>query len=232
MMATTEDQSSGDNTNIPSPPDIDTVTLLSQSGRAPSAPEATMRAHLSDENVPAAATKFAGESHEYIREYIRNADQKAIFYFSVCSALLAFEHTQNWAQHWLRPSSTWSAMDLITCASMIGLAVSAACFLYVVIPRLGGSPRGLIFFKSVATYTNAEEYVSDVVKRSEADLTSEKLRHCYELAKVASSKYTVLAVGLRIGSVAILCSLFLLVSATTPQDGGAAAKGASSPSQK
>jgi hypothetical protein len=191
-----------------------------------------MRTHLPDDNAPAATTKFAGESHEYIREYIRNADQKAIFYFSVCSALLAFEHTQNWARHWIRPPSSWSAMDLVTCASMIGLAVAAACFLYVVIPRLGGSPRGLIFFKSVATYTNAEEYVSDVVKRSEADLMAEKLRHCYELAKIASEKYTVLAVGLRIGSVAILCSLFLLVSATTPQDREAAPQGTTTPSQK
>jgi pycsar effector protein len=231
-MTTIQDQSSGDNTNIPSPPDIATVTMLSQSHRAPSAPEATMRTHLLDENATTATTKFAGESHEYIREYIRNADQKAIFCFSVCSALLAFEHTQNWAQRWIRPPSSWSVVDLVTCASMIGLATAAVCFLYVVIPRLGGSPRGLIFFKSVATYTNAEEYISDVAKRSEADLTSEKLRHCYELAKVASSKYNVLATGLRVGSVAILCSIFLFVSATTPLDSRSAPQGESLPSQK
>ncbi|MFC4761595.1 Pycsar system effector family protein [Dyella koreensis] len=217
-MTGTQEQSRGEGANIPTPPDIAAVTMLPPSDRVPHAPEVGMRGHQSDATGQPATMTFASESHEYIREYIRNADQKAIFYFSVCSALLAFEHTQNWSQRWTKLPSEWSALDLVTCAAMIGLALAAACFLYVVIPRLGGSPRGLIFFKSVAAYANAEEYVSDVVKRSEADLASEKLRHCHELAKVASSKYTALAAGLRVGGVAILCSLVLLVS-VPPRNG-------------
>src|ERR1035441_7419098 len=36
--------------------------------------------------------KFAEEVHNYLREYIRNADQKAAFFFAGATALLAFLH--------------------------------------------------------------------------------------------------------------------------------------------
>lgn len=198
--------------NIPSPPGIATVTLTPQADNATQAPTSGIRGSQADTVRSAAIMKFAGDSHEYIREYIRNADQKAAFYFSICSALLAFEHTQDWAKRWISPPSHWSATDLISCISMVGLALASTCFLYVIMPRLGGSIRGLIFFKSVASFANADEYVSEVAERSEGDLASEKLRHCHELAKIASTKYDWLAIGLRIGGVAILCSLLLLVS--------------------
>jgi len=211
-MTGIQEQSRGEDANIPVPSDIAAVGILPQPSRESAAPESTTRAHQIDTQIGDVTFKFASDSHEYMREYIRNADQKAIFYFSVCSALLAFEHTQNWAQLWVKQPSLWSVTDFITCVAMIGLAVAATCFLFVVFPRLGGSPRGLIFFKSVASYASAEEYVSDVVRRSEANLASDKLRHCHELAKVANSKYSILAIGLRIGAVALVCSLFLLVA--------------------
>jgi hypothetical protein len=215
-MTNTPDQSSRAEATIPSPLDIAAVTMLPPDGRAPPSPAVTSRQHQSEIVMTASTVKFASESHDYVREYIRNADQKAIFYFSVCSALLAFEHSQNWAQQWTKLPSMWTAGDLLTCASMTGLAIAAASFLFVVFPRLGGSPRGLIFFRSVATYPTADEYVADVARRSDIELTTEKLRHCYELAKVASSKYSFLSFGLRVGGVAILCSLLLLV-ASPPQ---------------
>jgi len=113
-------------------------------------------------------------------------------------------------------------VDLASFISMVGLAVAAAYFLFTVVPRLGGSPRGFIFFKSVANYSNADQYISDVVKKQEPDLTAEKLRHCYELAKIAAAKYAAIGVGLRIATVAIICSLVLFVSVSpapigTPQ---------------
>jgi len=209
----------GRETNISAPPGITSVTLTPLSEPRTSPANSEVKARPNSEASMAVTIKFAAESHDYVREYIRNADQKAVFYFSICAALLAFEHTQNWAQRWMKLPSAWSAADLLAFVAMAGLAVAAAFFLITVIPRMGGSPRGLIFFKAIAAYSNADEYVSDIVKRTESELAAEKLRHCYELAKVASSKYNVLSMGLRIGAAAILCSLFLLVG-ISPADGG------------
>jgi hypothetical protein len=37
--------------------------------------------------------KFSQDTHDYLREYIRNADQKATFFFAALTALLAFLNT-------------------------------------------------------------------------------------------------------------------------------------------
>ncbi|WP_146045008.1 MULTISPECIES: Pycsar system effector family protein [Burkholderia] len=212
-------QSKSAETEISSPPGISSVTILPTPQPDVPSSSAEGKTQPIGEVASPPTYKFAHESHEYMREYIRNADQKAIFYFSICSTLLGFEHIQSWAARWTKWPATWSMVDFISFVAMVGLALAAVCFLFAVVPRLGGSPRGFIFFKSVANYSNADQYISDIVKRQESDLAAEKLRHCYELAKIATSKYAAIGVGLRIASVAILCSLFLLVSISPTQSG-------------
>ncbi|WP_186013353.1 Pycsar system effector family protein [Burkholderia gladioli] len=206
--------------NISPPPGIASTSILTtpQVGAVPAAADA--KTQPATETANPITYKFAAESHDYMREYIRNADQKAIFYFTICSALLAFEHTQSWSLRWAKYPTTWGIVDLATFISMAGLALAAAAFLLTVIPRLNGSPRGLIFFRSVANYGSSNDYISDIVTRSESDLASEKLRHCYELSKIASSKYTWIGYGLRIGAVALVCSLFLLVTVSPSSSEG------------
>ncbi|WP_175727376.1 Pycsar system effector family protein [Burkholderia ambifaria] len=218
-MSDQQTQSKSAETEISSPPGISSMTILPASH--PDVPPSS--AEGKTEPVGGAASpptyKFAHESHEYMREYIRNADQKAIFYFSICSTFLGFEHLQSWAARWTKWPTTWSMVDFASFVSMVGLALAAVSFLFSVMPRLGGSPRGFIFFKSVANYSNADQYISDIVKRQESDLAAEKLRHCYELAKIATSKYAAIGFGLRIAAVAIFCSLILFVSVNPTPSG-------------
>ncbi|NTZ08624.1 Pycsar system effector family protein [Burkholderia metallica] len=206
--------------NISPPPGIASASMLTTPQVSATPTSSDAKTQPPTETANPITYKFAAESHDYMREYIRNADQKAVFYFTICSALLAFEHTQSWSLRWTKFPTTWGIVDLTTFVSMAGLALSAAAFLLVVLPRLGGSPRGLIFFRSVANYESSNDYISDVVKRSESDLASEKLRHCYELSKIASSKYIWIGYGLRIGAVALLCSLFLLVAVSPSPSAG------------
>lgn len=210
-MTDHRDTVTGKSNAISPPRDLDSVSIA-PTASAPSLPDTTAKIAAPNEPATGSTLKFAAESHEYVREYIRNADQKAIFYFSVCSALLAFEHTQGWGRRWLKAPLTWSAVELLTCVAMLTLAVAASLFLYTVLPRLGGSPRGFIFFKAISAYESADAYISDVIKRTEADLAVEKLRHTYELASVASSKYATLNLGLRVGTAGIVCSLLLLLA--------------------
>lgn len=230
-MSDEQAQSKSSETKIPIPSDIAAVTILPapQSSSSPAYKEEKIQP--ASEVSPGPTYKFAHESHEYMREYIRNADQKAIFYFSICSALLAFEHIQSWVTRWTKSPLTWSIMDFASFVSMVGLAIAAALFLFAVVPRLGGSPRGLIFFKSVANYSSADQYIADITRQKEADLTAEKLRHSYELAKIATSKYRVIGIGLGIAFVATLCSLLLLVSVSPTQTGSTQAIAEKSVSQ-
>src|SRR5690242_1773916 len=57
--------------------------------------------------------KFSEEVHNYIREHIRNADQKATFFFAALTAILAFLNTQHVPSPWLKDIRQWSFVDAL-----------------------------------------------------------------------------------------------------------------------
>lgn len=161
-------------------------------------------------------TKFAEEIHNYIREYIRNADQKATFFFAAATALLAFLHSQHGTARWLKHVQQWSVVDGLAFVSMCSLAASASILLTVVFPRLNGSRRGFLFFAAIAEHNSAQDFSEEILRRSTADLTSIKLHHSFDLSKICVAKYRVLVLGFRIGGVgAITALLYLLLAGTS-----------------
>lgn len=163
-------------------------------------------------SVPTADhAKFADEVHQYVREYIRNADQKAAFFFASATALLAFLHSRETAARWLRAPAGWSLGDTLAFVAMVGLALAAAVLLAVVFPRLRGSKRGIIYFGGIAEYDTSAEYADDVSRRALPDFVRAKLQHGHELANVCRRKYRTLVAGLWIGSVGAGAALLYLL---------------------
>jgi hypothetical protein len=159
---------------------------------------------------PADYAKFAEEVHNYIREYIRNADQKATAFFAAATAMLAFLNTQNVASHWIKDVRQWTFTDFLGFLSMFGLGIAAAVFLAVVFPRLKGSRRGILFFFAIAEHDSSTEYADEVIRRSGDDLLRAKLQHDYDLSQICARKYRTLRVGFWIGSVGICAALLYL----------------------
>ena len=164
-------------------------------------------------NFQDAHGKFAEDIHSYVREYIRNADQKAAFFFAATTALIAYLHQRGVAARWLRNIQLWSALDLIAFLAMFGLAIGAATFLFVVFPRLRGSRRGLIFFKAIAEHENSAEYADEVLSRSPAELARAKLQHGYDVAVVCRAKYLLLVIGFFASAVGAIATLLYLLFA-------------------
>src|SRR5258708_4208150 len=162
---------------------------------------------------PTDHAKFAEEVHNYVREYIRNADQKATSFFAAATAMLAFLNTQNVASHWLKDVRQWTFTDFLGFLSMFGLGIAAGTFLAVVFPRLKGSRRGILFFNAIAEHDNSSEYADEVIRRSGEQLLRAKLQHAYDLSKICTRKYRTLCAGFWIGSVGIGAAvLYLLLS--------------------
>jgi hypothetical protein len=157
--------------------------------------------------------KFSEEVHNYVREHIRNADQKATFFFAALTAILAFLNTQSVPGRWLKDIREWSFVDTLGFVSMIGLACGAGILLAVVFPRLKGSRRGILFFNAIAEYENSAEYAEDVLIRSEDYLVRTKLQHCFDLAKVCRAKYRMLRIGFWVGSTGVATALLFLILA-------------------
>jgi hypothetical protein len=157
--------------------------------------------------------KFSEDVHDYLREYIRNADQKATFFFAAFTALLAFLNTQNVTARWLKDVRLWSLVDGLGFLSMSGLALGAAILLSVVLPRFKGSRRGLIFFRAIAEYESSAEYAADVLTYTGDEIVRRKLLHCHDLSNICTAKYRTLIVGFWVGAVGVVTALLFLLLA-------------------
>lgn len=162
--------------------------------------------------VPDSILKAAEELHQYVREYIRNADQKAAFFFAGCTAMLAYLHAQETSARWLKPLATWQFFDMLAFVGMAGLALGAAGCLTVVFPRLGGSKRGIIYFGAIVEHDSSSEYAAEVLRTPPVDVARLKLQHVYDLAKVCRSKYRALVASFTAGAIgAGTAILYLLI---------------------
>jgi hypothetical protein len=158
-------------------------------------------------------SKFAEEIHNYLREYIRNADQKATFFFAAVTALLAFLNTRGGPSHWLKDVRTWTMVDGLSFVAMLFLAMSACVLLSVVFPRLKGSRRGIIFFSAIAEYDSGQEYAGTVLRQATSDIVAAKLQHTFDLSKVCVAKYRALRIGFWLGSIGVVTTLLYLLLA-------------------
>ena len=155
--------------------------------------------------------KFAEETHQYIRDYIRQADQKAAFFFAGATALIAFLYKSRLVHLWLKPPQQWLLADVLSFLSTVALALAALASAWAILPRLRGSKRGIVFFGAISECQSSQEYLSDVRKRSAEDLIDEKLSHVHEIARVCNSKFNVLKIGLWSAAIGVASTVLLLV---------------------
>ncbi len=153
-----------------------------------------------------AQTRFTEFVHQYIREYIRLADQKATFFFTASTALLAFLYRSEVSAGWAKPIMQWNILDIVAFVAMTSLAIGALTAVFVVIPRASGSRRGFIFWEAIAEYGTGRDYADEVSALSPATLSQIKAEHCFDLASVCRRKYGVLRYALWICAVGIAAS--------------------------
>lgn len=158
--------------------------------------------------------KFAEETHQYVREYIRQADLKAAFFFAGATALIAFLYKAKLIQLWMKPPIQWLFLDMLSFVAAIGLGLSVLACLATVFPRLRGSKRGHVFFGAIGEFESRKEYATDVLQRDIAELIEAKLCHVHDLAIICGQKYSVLKIGQWAGAIGVVAMVVLLLWAT------------------
>jgi len=154
---------------------------------------------------------FGEEVHQYIREYIQLADQKAAFFFTAAAAIIAYLSSTGDLTSWLIPLDSWGWHEFLSLQATLFLFVSITCCLLVVAPRLGGNTNGIIYFKAVSKHLDSESYISKVTGYSIKILHEEKLKHAYELSKVCDRKYSTLFFVIWAGALGYLFTGILLL---------------------
>jgi hypothetical protein len=155
--------------------------------------------------------QFAQEVHQYVREFIRFADQKAVFFFAGFTALLAFLYRNGMSERWLKPLMEWNIVDTLAFVAMFGLALSSFLSVAVVIPRTPGSRRGYLFWEAIAEYPSGREYADDIMSKSPASLVLIKAEHCFHLALVCRAKYKALRISMWVGAIGLAAALIVLL---------------------
>jgi hypothetical protein len=155
--------------------------------------------------------KFAEEAHQYVRDYIRQADQKATFLFAGSSTLLAYLNSINVAQSWLFNPKTWGLLDVLSFLGTFGLISGAVCSAFVITPRLSGSKRGLVFFSAIQEYETPTEYAIELNSKRPVELCEAKLKHVHELSRVCHEKFKSLSLAFRLTIFGTFCAFVVLV---------------------
>ena len=160
-----------------------------------------------------ARERFAETTHQYVREYIRLADQKATFLFTGATALLAFLYKNDVSARWLRPVMQWNILDTIAFVAMIALAIGVLLALCVVVPRAPGSRRGFLFWEAIAEYDSGRQYADELHLLTPASLSQIKAEHCFDLARVCRAKYKMLRAAIWTSAVGLAASLVVFLFA-------------------
>ena len=155
--------------------------------------------------------KFSAFAHQYIRDSINLADQKATLFFTGATALLAFMYNENVSARWLKPLMQWNILDTIAFVAMAALAAGALLALLVIIPRTLGSRRGFLFWEAITKYDTGRRYSDELSLLSGPSLVQVKAEHCYDLAVVCRQKYRMLRCALWTGAVGLAGALFVFL---------------------
>lgn len=195
----------------------DQATTSGAPGQPPELPAGASRAD-EDKRVDAEGTdsieglkQFAEFEHQYLRDYISLADQKAGIALTVYAAVLTFLVQSIPAGSF--NDGALSVADAVALAAFGFLLTAVGFALAVVTPRLASHGTSLIFFADVADRSSRAAYAQEVASKTEQQLTNEVVEHCHALAGICAAKYGHLRRSLSCGAagfVLFLVALYLL----------------------
>jgi hypothetical protein len=158
---------------------------------------------------------FVGDTQAHLRESINLADQKAGFLFATVTAVLAYLHTSGGTQRWLTAlrGGSWDFGEILASVAVLGLVAGAVCALFVVVPRIRGTVKGVVASWAIARFTSPGAYVDEVLSTDPEALTRAKLEHCWCLAQISRRKYQVVNIALWCSFVGLLAAVAYLAFA-------------------
>lgn len=151
---------------------------------------------------------FLSLVHSYLWSAVTLADQKAGFLFASSSAFLGYLMSDGILRQMRSPSSLWLQWSAV--ASLILLLTSIGLAINVVMPRLGGSKEGLIYFRAIACRKMREHYVFDLLSSTQGSLNTALAQHSYELSKICTRKYQYLRIGIWVGLSGFVAGLIFI----------------------
>jgi hypothetical protein len=154
-------------------------------------PTTETKRHTNEEDLKEQAS-FVARVHDYLCDFIKFADQKGAFIFAGASGFLALVFNQGGRAVWRVPIASWRLHEWLAGATIIVTVASATLAALAIAPRLKDGHRGLIYWNSISSFANWQEYRAALAKLDLRGTTDEMSHHCYELSRLAKRKYELL----------------------------------------
>lgn len=155
--------------------------------------------------------EFAYFVHQYLRDFIKFADQKAAFIMAIASAILAFLTRQGAYKSLLTPIRERGLPEWAASSSFLFIALAGLLALLAVLPRLGSKAVGIIYWKGILQSGGPLNYRMKVQTVDDHGLIRSVLDHSYELAEIADRKYEILKWATWIGTIGCLTAAIVLL---------------------
>jgi hypothetical protein len=151
--------------------------------------------------APEQMIRFADFHEQYTGRYIALADTKAALVLAFAGGLLGYLAGSPLIKNANPETRYW--LTLLLLASFLLLSASFVLAFLVVWPRRKRSGKDMVFWKGVAAYSSAGEYVAAFDSLDETLLAEHRLVHCYDLSRVCRTKYDLLSRSLIYGAAGI-----------------------------
>jgi hypothetical protein len=154
---------------------------------------------------------FIWKTHEYINNYVRFADQKAVFVVAWCSAIIGAIYAAHLNEGVLHSHITLAELSWGTTLAGFALVMMGLSFLtaaWVVVPRLPTNQRsGLIFWESILVHADGELFANAMGRFDQNQLARHLSVQVYTLAGVAKTKYWWLAISMWFAFFGSICGV-------------------------
>ncbi|MDE0838982.1 MAG: DUF5706 domain-containing protein [Kiritimatiellae bacterium] len=209
-------QSQASTSSLPAVTQGSQAPLVEGLGQGAPTLQSIQPAPVASGDVPKATeirAKFAEEAHQYVRDYIRQADQKAAFFFAGATALIAFLYKSGLINmtRWHKPVLQMAFLDVWSLITGIALLICAVASILTVAPRLRGSKRGLIFFGAIAEFPSRNDYAIEIRTKPVDELIEATLMHVHDIAGICVNKFGMVTIGIYTGIVGTVSAIVLLM---------------------
>jgi hypothetical protein len=196
------------------PTELQGKGLPTVAGPIPLAPEDSKSLesqHDSTKELSKEHGQYAYFVHQYIRDFIKFADQKAAFIMAIASAILAFLIKQDAHKSLLTPIRDRGLPEWAAFSSLLLIAIAALLALLVVLPRLSSKGKGIIYWKGILLTNSSANYAAKIQTLDDDKLVRAILDHTYELAEIADRKYELLKWATWIGAIGSFAAVIVLL---------------------
>jgi hypothetical protein len=192
--------------------------------------QAEERRTLADSEEPSSAESqltFLLREHEYLSDAITFADQKAGVVFAITVGAMTLGANMHQYDGIAGDPFEWARHNVIAAAGIIGILAAAAITFGILLPRFrSGRSTGIVYWQHLVDHGSSQVYSRKVRTITDRELIRDLSSHCYDLAAIARTKFSLTRWALWTGAIGGLLTIVAFTS-TDPADTSGAQTGLS-----